>query len=112
MNKLRNDNALLRKELKILNSNLTELIEQIKDYNIKKKPVKEINIEQHMKAQSEELNNFDKWTKNLYYEYEHLQKRLDMISDPLYPNELKRKVNDIDNRIKFLMKEHKVLVLD
>jgi hypothetical protein len=34
------------------------------------------------------------------------------MSDPLYPNELKRKVMEIDSRIKTLQKEQKTLQID
>ena len=51
-------------------------------------------------------------TKNLFFEYERLQKRLEKMADPLYPNELKRKVLELDQRVKTLQKEQKTLQID
>ena len=49
-----------------------------------------------MKTRDEEIKNQDKMTKNLFFEYERLQKRLEKMADPLYPNELKRKVLELE----------------
>jgi hypothetical protein len=62
----------MRKELKSMNNILTQLIELIKDYNLKKKPVVEQNVEGKLRTRDEELKNSDKMTKNLYFEYEKL----------------------------------------
>ena len=51
-------------------------------------------------------------TKNLYFEYERLQKRMEKVSDPLYANELKRKSIELESRIKTLTKEQKNLKID
>ena len=40
--------------------------------DLKKKPVKETNVEVSMRAREEELKNSDKQTKNLFFEYEKL----------------------------------------
>jgi hypothetical protein len=58
-----------------------------------------------MRARDEELKNSDKMTKNLFYEYERLQKRLEKISDHVYPSELKRKTVELDSLIKTLTRE-------
>ena len=74
---------ILRKELKNLNSCLTELIELIKDFSkyslinlldIKKKQpiVKEINPETLNRMKEEELKNHEKLHKNLYNEHDKL----------------------------------------
>jgi len=39
--KIRQQNGTLRVQLRNMNTNLSDLIDQIKDYNLKKKPVKE-----------------------------------------------------------------------
>ena len=55
--------------MKNLNMCLTELIEQIKDFNLKKKPqVREINVEALARMREEELRNNDKHSKNLFTE--------------------------------------------
>ena len=51
-------------------------------------------------------------TKNLFYEYERLQKRMDKISDPMYASELKRKSVELESRIKTLTREQKALQID
>jgi hypothetical protein len=53
----------------------------------------------------EELKNHEKLHKNLYIEYDKLQRRLDIISDPKYPAELKRRQYELDARLKTLTKE-------
>jgi hypothetical protein len=53
--------------------------------------VKEINTEALTRMKEEELKNHEKLHKNLYVEHDKLQRRLDMISDPKYPAELKRR---------------------
>ena len=75
---------ILRKELKNLNSCLTELIELIKDFSnshliinlldIKKKQplVKELNPEAVNRMKEEELKNHEKLHKNLYNEHDKL----------------------------------------
>lgn len=60
----------------------------------------------------EELKNHDKIHKNLYQEQDKLQRRLDLISDPKYPAELKRRNQDLDSRLKALSKEQKLLNAD
>lgn len=60
----------------------------------------------------EELKNHEKIHKNLYQEQEKLQRRLDMISDPKYPAELKRRHQDLDSQLKALSKEQKLLNAD
>ena len=58
----------------------------------KKQPiVKEIKPEALTRVKEEELKNHEKIHKNLYIEHDKLQRRLDMISDPKYPAELKRR---------------------
>jgi hypothetical protein len=51
-------------------------------------------------------------TKNLFFEYERLQRRLELISDPTYPNELKRRNQELESRLKTLNREQKVLKID
>jgi hypothetical protein len=51
-------------------------------------------------------------TKNLFAEYEFLQKRVDKISDPMYLVELRRKNMDLESRIKTLSREQKALAND
>lgn len=123
MDKSRYENVILRKELKNLNSCLTELIELIKDFSksfsqsiilyldLKKKQptVKEINPEALTRMKEEELKNHEKLHKNLYAEHDKLQRRLDVISDPKYPSELKRQHTELDARMKTLTKELKQL---
>ena len=101
-----------------MNTCLTNLIDKIKDYSnfniltlsdLRKKPVKEQNIEFTMKTRDEELRNHDKMTRNFYFEYEQMQKRVDKVNDPLYLTELRRKKADLDSRIKTLNKEQKNL---
>lgn len=77
--------------------------------DLRKKPVKEQNIEFTMKTRDEELRNHDKMTRNFYFEYEQMQKRVDKVNDPLYLTELRRKKADLDSRIKTLNKEQKNL---
>ncbi len=78
--------------------------------DLKKKPaVKELNQETIFRARDEELKNQDKMTKNLYIEYEKLQKRMEQVGDPLYVQELRRKNDELDNRIKVLTREQKAL---
>lgn len=48
-------------------------------------------------------------TRNLFSEYEFLQKRIDKISDPMYLMELRRKNAELENRIKTVNKEQKNL---
>ena len=55
----------------------------------------------------EELKNNEKIHKNLYVEHDKLQRRLDIISDPKYPAELKRRHSELDSRLKTLTKEQK-----
>lgn len=64
------------------------------------------------KTREEELKNQDKMTKNLFFEYERLQKRMERLSDPIYPAELKRKNAELENRLKTLGKEQKNLQID
>lgn len=80
----KHENVILRKELKNLNSCLTELIELIKDFSnsllviylldIKKKQplVKELNPEAVNRMKEEELKNHEKLHKNLYNEHDKL----------------------------------------
>lgn len=51
-------------------------------------------------------------TKNLFHEYEVLQKRYERMSDPMYINELRRKVSEMNNRIKVLEKDQKNLSIN
>jgi hypothetical protein len=44
-------------------------------------------------------------TRNLFSEYEFLQRRIDKISDPMYLMELRRKNLELENRLKTLSKE-------
>ena len=44
-------------------------------------------------------------TKNLYNDYELLQKRLEKVGDPMYLGELKRKNAELESRLKTLNKE-------
>lgn len=67
--------------------------------------MKEPSIEITMKARDEELRNHDKMTKNFYFEYEQLQRRVDKVSDPLYLSELRRKNAELENRLKTLNRE-------
>jgi hypothetical protein len=48
-------------------------------------------------------------TRNLYAEYEKLQKRIEQVGDPQYASELRRKSIDLEMRIKTLIKEQKTL---
>lgn len=79
---------------------------------MKKKPVKEQSIDLTMKARDEEIKNHEKMTKNLFYEYEKLQYRLEQVSDPLFLSELKRKNVELDGRLKTLGREQKNLQND
>ena len=72
---------------------------------MKKKPQKEQSIDTAIRTRDEELKNHDKMTKNLYNEYEILQKRLDKVGDPMYLGELKRKNAELESRLKTLNKE-------
>ena len=74
--------------------------------------MKELNVEVSMRARDEELKNSDKMARNLFFEYEKLQKRLEKLSNPLYSNELKRKNIDLDTRIRALTREQKALTID
>lgn len=58
-----------------------------------------------MRTRDEELKNHDKMTKNLYNEYELLQKRIEKVGDPFYLSELKRKNVELESRLKTLNKE-------
>ena len=58
-----------------------------------------------MRTRDEELKNHDKMTKNLFFEYEKLQKRLEKVSDPSYQSNLRRRSNELDQRIKTLNKD-------
>ena len=116
--KLKGENLSLRKELKSLNLNLTDLIELIKDYSkysfllgidLKKKPMKELNMDMIKRSRQEELKNSDKMTHNLYHEYEQYQRRFETMSNPNYPSELRRKANELDTIIKTITKERKNL---
>jgi hypothetical protein len=72
----------------------------------KKQPVvKEVNPEALTRMKEEELKNHEKLHKNLYVEHDKLQRRLDIISDPKYPAELKRRHQELDARLKTLNKE-------
>lgn len=64
------------------------------------------------RAREEELKNQDKMTKNLFFEYERLQKRLELVSDAQYGQELKRKNQELENRLKTLSREQKALKID
>ena len=55
------------------------------------------------------MKNSDKMTKNLFHEYEVLQKRLEKMSDPLYANELRRKSSELESRIRVLQRDQKNL---
>ena len=72
---------------------------------MKKKPLKEQSHDVSTRTRDEELKNQDKLTKNLYFEYERLMKRLDKISDPSYPIKLRRRNQEIEAMIKTLTKE-------
>ena len=60
----------------------------------------------------EELRNGDKMTKNLYFEYERLQKRLEVVSQPDYLPQLIRKQAELDKRITILAKDKKTLEIE
>ena len=92
--------------------NLTDLIEMIKDYNLKKKPIIPINVESMKRAREEEMKNSDKMARNLYHEYEKYQKRFEKVSDPMYANDLRRKVSDLDSIIKTVTKEQRTLQIN
>ena len=68
---------------------------------------KEVNPEALSRMREEELKNHEKIHKNLYSEQERLQKRLDVISDPKYPAELRRKQQELEARAKTLAKEQR-----
>ena len=80
---------------------------------MKKKPLpvhhNEAKVESMMQVREKELINSDKMTKNLFYEYEVLQKRYERMSDPLYINELRRKSVELDSRIRALNRDQKNL---
>ncbi len=80
---------------------------------MKKKPTaREVNPDAVFRMKEEELKNHEKLHKNLYSEQDKLQRRLDIISDPKYPAELKRRHQELDQRLKTLNKEQKLLVAD
>jgi len=59
---------------------------------LKKKPVTNLpSTEAQTRMKEEELKNHEKLHKNLYAEHDKLQRRLELISDPKYPAELKRR---------------------
>jgi len=55
----------------------------------------------------EELKNHEKLHKNLYAEHDKLQRRLELISDPKYPGELKRRHQELDGRLRTLNRDMK-----
>lgn len=65
-----------------------------------------------MRTRDEELKNHDKITRNLYAEYEQLQKRVEKGSDPLYLSELKRRNHELESRLKLLEREQKLLEIE
>jgi hypothetical protein len=64
-------------------------------------------VEAVVRQKEEEAKNQDKLTKVLSQEQERLQKRLEKLSDPKYPAELKRKQAELDSRLKTLTKEQR-----
>ena len=81
--------------------------------DLKKKPlVREVNPDAVFRMKEEELKNHEKIHKNLYSEQDKLQRRLDIVSDPKYPAELKRRHQELEQRLKTLNKEQKTLVAD
>jgi hypothetical protein len=64
-------------------------------------------VESLLKQRDEETKNHDKLTKVLSVEQDKLQKRLDKLSDPKYPAELKRKQAELDQRLKTLAREQR-----
>mmetsp|Transcript_18815 Transcript_18815/g.17963 ORF Transcript_18815/g.17963 Transcript_18815/m.17963 type:complete len:141 (+) Transcript_18815:960-1382(+) len=51
-------------------------------------------------------------TRNLYAEFEKLQKRMEQVGDPLYTQQLRRKNEELDGRIRALQREQKNLMLE
>ena len=80
--------------------------------DLRRKPLKEQSAEASMKARNEELKNQDKMTRNFYAEFELLQRRLDKVSDPSHYTELRRKNAELENRLKTLTREQKVLQIE
>lgn len=65
--------------------------------DLKKKPlVREVNPDAVYRMKEEELKNHEKLHKNLYSEQDKLQRRLEIVSDPKYPAELKRRHQELD----------------
>lgn len=55
--------------------------------DLKYKPVseqKDSDVSNILKARDEEIKNSEKTAKNLFFEYEKLQKRLEKMNDTLY----------------------------
>lgn len=73
---MRQENIELRRQLKGLNQNLTELIELMKDHNLKKKqssqPQQLRSPEELVMGKTRELENQDQMTRNLHQEMERL----------------------------------------
>ena len=67
--------------------------------------MREVNPDAIYRMKEEELKNHEKLHKNLYSEQDKLSRRLDIVSDPKYPAELKRRHQELDQRLKTLNKE-------
>ena len=107
-----NQNKKLRKELKKMNDNLNNLLDYIKDLNLKKKKKQDKPIDQVLRTRNEEIKNSDKQMMNLMNEHQRLQKRLEEVSNPNYMIDLRNSIKEAEDKIKELKKDKKALEVE
>ena len=96
--------------LKDLNNALNLLIEQMRDLRLKSKtkPGNPEELEEKKRVVKEqEIQNYDKMTRNLILEHQKLTKRLELVSNPEYVFDLKEKVEEMKNYVKQLKNSKK-----
>lgn len=97
-----------------MNSGLTRFIEFMKDYKIRKlgKPkygIENLPVEYKLRSRDAEEVNYQKMLQNMAMEHSQLKKRLEVVGDPSYSLELRRKNMEIKQQIRALEEERRRL---
>ena len=106
------ENSSLRKEMKVMNSALNALIEQVKDEKQRNKEapkVKELDHGQMVSAKNKQAATYEKSLVGLEAEYDTLKKRLDLLQNPLYAVDLQEKIDDLVVHVSSLRKKRKIM---
>lgn len=86
---LNKENIMLREELKAMNRGLTNFIEALKDFKLRKMGKakygnENYTVEQKLRTRDGEEKNYNQMIQNFQSEYTNLKKRLEKVGDPTY----------------------------